>query len=75
VAVGNEDVVTVIVGAATASVSVLLGEVNGPPFATVVLSVAEMLTGKEPDWVGVPEMTPVVVLRLSPTGRPVAAKV
>ena len=36
--------------------------------------VAVIVTGKTPVWVGVPEMIPVVVLKLRPGGRPVAAK-
>lgn len=57
------------------NVSILTAETNGPPLAAVVPSVAETLTLKVPDCVGVPEITPVVVLSVRPVGSPVAAKV
>lgn len=37
-------------------------------------SLAITTTGKLPDWVGVPEITPVVGLMPTPVGKPVAVK-
>jgi len=57
------------------SVSFLPAELNGPPFAAVVLSVAVTLTVNVPACVGVPEITPVLALSERPLGRPAAENV
>ena len=43
-----------------------------PLQGSVALFVAVMVTGKTPAPVGVPEISPVVVLTVKPWGRPVA---
>ena len=75
VAAGNVVVETATVGDDTVSASVRAGDVNGPPFAATLASVAVTETLNDPACVGVPEMTPLVGLNVRPPGRPVAANV
>ena len=66
--------VAVVIGVTTSD-NALMGEVNGPPSPADVLSIAVTLTVNVPDCDGVPEMTPLELLMVSPEGRPVAVKV
>ena len=74
VAAGNVVVDTATAGVATVSERAFAADTNGPPFATVVASVAVIDTGNVPAAVGVPEIAPAVVM-VRPAGRPVAVNV